>query len=644
MTAIERHSPCGPPSRDLHLRHPSRHARLPGRAAARLPEEQRVRQPLPGRRHRRRLAAEALVVLAAGAQRRGAEDPAQGAQGHQRHLRPRQPRRGRAAYCQLHLRRRAGRGRVRSTRRPTASGCWSSTATSSTASCATPTGSRSSATGPTARRCAQHRRSTGRRRSSAAATGRSRPISSTRSRTRCSSSPTSRTAVADEARRRGVDGVVCGHIHHAEIRTIDGILYCNDGDWVESCTALVEHFDGRLASCAGPRRSAREQSRCGRLRAGAAGGGVARTCASPSSPTPGARRSTASCARSRPSRAELQAVGHEVEVFGARPLQHHALPDLSRDPAGAVPGAAARTHARSLRARCHPYRHRRAARPGGAALLPAARHPLHHRLSHALPRICPRPPPACRWPGATRSCAGSTRRRRPSWSSAQRSRDELTARGFANLGAVVARRRHRRCSSRGQRGATPRTCRGRSGSTSAGSRSRRTSRPSSPSTCRAPRWWSATGRSATELQRRYPQDARFFGSVDTARSCRRATPPPTVFVFPSRTDTFGLVMLEALASRHAGRRLSGAGPARRPHRRRKSACWTRTCAPPASRRSCDPAACRAHAETFTWAQCATQFRNALRPIPRSTWQPLKRRVGPERGVLSAKYIDSSRSS
>ena len=53
-------------------------------------------------------------------------------------------------------------------------------------------------------------------------------------------------AVADEARRRGLDGVVCGHIHHAEIRDIGGILYCNDGDWVESCSALVEHYDGRL--------------------------------------------------------------------------------------------------------------------------------------------------------------------------------------------------------------------------------------------------------------------------------------------------------------------------------------------------------------------------------------------------------------
>ena len=54
------------------------------------------------------------------------------------------------------------------------------------------------------------------------------------------------TAVAAEARDRGVDGVICGHIHKAEIREIDGVLYCNDGDWVESCTALVEHFDGRL--------------------------------------------------------------------------------------------------------------------------------------------------------------------------------------------------------------------------------------------------------------------------------------------------------------------------------------------------------------------------------------------------------------
>ncbi|MDR3522910.1 MAG: UDP-2,3-diacylglucosamine diphosphatase [Acetobacteraceae bacterium] len=53
-------------------------------------------------------------------------------------------------------------------------------------------------------------------------------------------------ALAHEARKRGLDGVVCGHIHHAEMREVDGVMYLNDGDWVESCTALVEHFDGRL--------------------------------------------------------------------------------------------------------------------------------------------------------------------------------------------------------------------------------------------------------------------------------------------------------------------------------------------------------------------------------------------------------------
>lgn len=53
-------------------------------------------------------------------------------------------------------------------------------------------------------------------------------------------------AVAEEARRRGVDGVICGHIHKAEKREIDGIVYINDGDWVESCTAAIENHDGEI--------------------------------------------------------------------------------------------------------------------------------------------------------------------------------------------------------------------------------------------------------------------------------------------------------------------------------------------------------------------------------------------------------------
>ena len=53
-------------------------------------------------------------------------------------------------------------------------------------------------------------------------------------------------AVVKEARRHAVDGVVCGHIHRAEIRQAGGVLYMNCGDWVESCTALVERKDGRI--------------------------------------------------------------------------------------------------------------------------------------------------------------------------------------------------------------------------------------------------------------------------------------------------------------------------------------------------------------------------------------------------------------
>lgn len=53
-------------------------------------------------------------------------------------------------------------------------------------------------------------------------------------------------AVAHEANKHGVDGLICGHIHRANMRNVNGVEYCNTGDWVESCTALVEHRDGRL--------------------------------------------------------------------------------------------------------------------------------------------------------------------------------------------------------------------------------------------------------------------------------------------------------------------------------------------------------------------------------------------------------------
>jgi UDP-2,3-diacylglucosamine pyrophosphatase LpxH len=72
--------------------------------------------------------------------------------------------------------------------------------------------------------------------------------------------------VAREAATRGVDGVVCGHIHHAEIRRIGDVLYLNDGDWVESCSALVEDAQGHmeiLRWASPPRKRAVESASAG---------------------------------------------------------------------------------------------------------------------------------------------------------------------------------------------------------------------------------------------------------------------------------------------------------------------------------------------------------------------------------------------
>jgi UDP-2,3-diacylglucosamine pyrophosphatase LpxH len=49
-----------------------------------------------------------------------------------------------------------------------------------------------------------------------------------------------------EAKRRGYDGIICGHIHHPALQERDGICYVNDGDWVEHGTAVFEHLDGHL--------------------------------------------------------------------------------------------------------------------------------------------------------------------------------------------------------------------------------------------------------------------------------------------------------------------------------------------------------------------------------------------------------------
>jgi UDP-2,3-diacylglucosamine pyrophosphatase LpxH len=73
-------------------------------------------------------------------------------------------------------------------------------------------------------------------------------------------------ALAAEARRRGVDGVVCGHIHHAAHRMVGGIQYLNCGDWVESCTAVAEDAGGKLNVIEWHERMSERQRHTARLR------------------------------------------------------------------------------------------------------------------------------------------------------------------------------------------------------------------------------------------------------------------------------------------------------------------------------------------------------------------------------------------
>jgi glycosyltransferase involved in cell wall biosynthesis len=140
------------------------------------------------------------------------------------------------------------------------------------------------------------------------------------------------------------------------------------------------------------------------------------------------------------------------------------------------------------------------------------------------------------------------------------------------------------------------------------------------------KWVVGGGPQLKELQRRY-KDIRFFGSVDTEELSRRYA-QADCFVFPSRTDTFGLVMVEALASGIPVAGYPVPGPldvvttpkVGAVDEDLRTACLAAI--------GCDPVDCRAHAETFTWEQCARQFHDTLRQIPRSAWQPLKRRVVP----------------
>ena len=323
------------------------------------------------------------------------------------------------------------------------------------------------------------------------------------------------------------------------------------------------------------------------------------------------RRAHADTTRAR----ELRALGHTVEMITPRAVPHAALPDLSRRSA----------------CRCCRAPRWRGASPSSSpdAIHIATEGPLGLAARRfASSATCRSPPPITpASPNTSRRACGmplswtyaflrwfhepSRAVMAPTIDRAARSRGPR----LPQRRAVVARRRPRHLQAAAAANRLRLPERARSSSMSAASRWRRTSRPSWSSTCRASKWVVGDGPALAALKRAYPERELRSACCTQRELAQRLRRGRRVRVPQPQTDTFGLVLLEAMACGLPVAAYPVTGPLdvigdSKPGVRSTTICARPACAALEIKR----AAARAHARKFSWAACAKQFADHLRPV------------------------------